>query len=162
MIPNAVANTGPYAGLWGHLKSIDHALGRTLDFGDPRKLTGLDRDRLQALIDLLEGSLPKDPDPLNVTIDFLTRCGTTEPDYSTAIDFHREIAEHPAFKEWLKTSKISFEDKVKRLIKSLEVVLVKSTPSSLFLTKEEIPQKEFQVIRAVLQSLLDETEAALC
>ena len=52
MIPNAIASTGPYAGLWSHLKSIDHALRRVLA---DTKLTELAQDRLEALLELLEG-----------------------------------------------------------------------------------------------------------
>lgn len=162
MIPNAVASTGAYAGLWGHLKSIDHALDRTLSFGDPRRLTELDRDRLQALIDLLEGSLLKETDPSHLAEDLLAHCRTVAPDYSVAVDFHQEIANHPAFKEWLKSSKCSVEYKVKRLICALTDVLTEETPKNLLgISPRDIPAQEFKVLRAILQPLLADTETAL-
>jgi len=73
MIPNALANTGPYADFWGHLKSIDHALERALnpDITSPDHdreqtldadkttpgLTDLDRDRFKALILFFKSAL---------------------------------------------------------------------------------------------------------
>ena len=159
MIPNAVASTGPYAGLWSHLKSIDHALERTLAIADPRKLTELDRDRLQTLVEFLQGSLLPNPISPSDTGDLLLHCQTTGPDYSGAIDLRQEIYDVPAFDEWSKSSKKSFEINVQRLIKAVEDVLNEGTPDQLFQQKE-IPKKELGVLRAVLQSLLAKTEMA--
>jgi hypothetical protein len=158
MIPNAVASTGPYAGLWSHLKSIDHALGRTLASADPRKLTELDRDRLQALVDFLQSSLLTDSDPLNAPGGQFLPCQTLEPDYSRAIDLREELDRIPAFKEWSRPSRKPIENSIQRLIRAVEEVLVGGTPEQLF---PEIRKKELGVLRAVVQSLLAETEIAM-
>lgn len=41
MIPNAMTSTGPYAGLWSHLRSIDYTLERVM-CTSPHKLTELE------------------------------------------------------------------------------------------------------------------------
>jgi len=163
MIPNAVASTGPYAGLWSHLKSMDHALERALRITNTGKLTELDKDRLQALIEFLQGSLPTPPDSSEEADDLFFRRQTTEPDYSGAIDLQQEVHNVHAFEEWSKPSRKSFEINVRRLIKAIEEVLGESTSNTLLpgMRQKEIPRTEFEVLRAILQSLLAETETAL-
>lgn len=157
MMQDAVASTGPYAGLWGHLKSIDHALGRVLVPGDPRRLTALDKDRLQALIGILEGSLTKYPDLADD--DAFLRCQPFEPDYSVAMDFYEKISDHQDFKAWRKSARESSGDKIKRLVKALNDILSEDN-RGLFGRKDSRKQ-EIEVLRAVLKPLLAETEAAL-
>src|SRR5947208_2936852 len=67
MIPNALAVTGPYAGLWSHLKSMDHALARALDSGNPSSLTALDKERLEALVQFFQrGLVSENSDPSTI------------------------------------------------------------------------------------------------
>ena len=49
MIPQAIANVGPYADLWSHLKSMQHALLRANAAQNARDLSMLDKERLTAL-----------------------------------------------------------------------------------------------------------------
>ena len=132
MIPDSVTSAEPYVGLWGHPKSIDHALGRTLSLGDPTRLTDPDRDRLQALIDLLEASMPKNTGSSEATEESLVRCWTTEPDYSTAMDFHSRIADHPSFREWKKSSRKSFGEKVRQFTEVLQLILARAESKRAF------------------------------
>jgi hypothetical protein len=162
MIPDSVASAEPYVGLWGHLKSIDHALGRALSSSDLKKLTELDRDRLQALIDLLKASMPEDGGSSDAAEESLIRGWTTEPDYSTAMDFHERIANHPSFREWKRSSKKSFGEKVGQLTVALQSVLEHAeSRDRTLIAKEPVPQEELEILRAVLRSILAETEAAL-
>jgi hypothetical protein len=160
MIPNAVASTGPYAGLWSHLKSMDHALDRALQTADCRRLTELDKDRLHALVELLQGGLPTSGSPEEADDLLLHCCQTTEPDYSGAIDLRQELRNVEAFEEWSRPSRKSLSDNVGRLIRAIEDFLGETSPHSL-IPQKEIPRKEFEVLRAILQSLLAETETAL-
>jgi hypothetical protein len=161
MMPDSVASSDTHVGLWGHLKSIDHALSRISSLGDPKGLTELDRDRLQALVDLLNASLAKNTDLSDTTGEFLVRCWTAEPDYSTAMDFHRLIADDLSFREWKKSSRKPFGEKVGQLTEALESVLDRAQSNEVLISKDPIPQEELKVLRAVLHSILAEIEVAL-
>src|SRR5690242_14438250 len=156
MIPNAVASTGPYAGLWSHLKSIDHALERALTLRGAR-LTELDRDRLRALIDLLQGGL-SEQEASESARSLLPFSVVAEPSYGATLDLRHRLVNVPRFQDWHKSSKKGVESKIARLIKAVEDYLDRPR-TSLF--SEEIPVEEFEVLRAVLKDLLVEAEAAL-
>ncbi len=73
MIPDALSSTGPFAGFWAHLKSIDHALCRALDSKSSLSLTELDKERLRTMADFLRESMPaQTPSP-------------ALPDFATAV-----------------------------------------------------------------------------
>lgn len=160
MIPNAIASTGPYAGLWSHLKSIDHALHRVLEDTAETELTGLDQDRLRALLELLEGGKeqgsPASPSQANL-VSMSVWSPSSGPNYTAAIDLRQELKSIKEFDNWHKPSKMGFDDKLERLIQAVSGFLAQS-PSKLF---KEPPREEFQIVRALVKSLLGNAEAEL-
>ena len=157
MIPNALADTGPYAGLWGHLKSIDHALARALNETGSCRLTDLDKDRLQALLALLQDALGTTDEAMPADADLLLRLEASRSDYSSALDLRGAIESNQAFEKWQKPSKKAFKTDLERLIKALEAH-VNSTSDTLF---HKVPRAEFQVLRSIIQSLIANAELAL-
>ncbi|HUT11466.1 MAG TPA: hypothetical protein VMY42_13275 [Thermoguttaceae bacterium] len=157
MIPNAVASTGPYAGLWSHLKSINHALERALAAGSSKELAELDIDRLRALSEFLDGGLSSAPGASGLSTSLVEYSNLTEPDYNAAIDLRSRLAYVPEFDNWLKSSKKGFDTKLQRLIASISNFL---SPSGDLLARET-PHQEFEILRAIVQSLLSEAETAL-
>lgn len=157
MIPNAVASTGPYAGLWSHLKSINHALERALAAGNSKELAELDSDRLHALSEFLDGGLSSAPGASGLSTSLVEYSNLTEPDYNAAIDLRSRLGEVPQFDNWLKISKKGFDSKLQRLIASITAFL---SPSSDFLGRD-VPREEFEILKAIVQSLLSEAETAL-
>ena len=157
MIPNAVASTGPYAGLWSHLKSIDHALQRALAAKSSKELAALDRDRLRALCEFLDGGLSSATAVSGLSTSLTDYSGITEPDYNAAIDLRSRLALVSEFENWQKASKKGFDSKLQRLIASITSFL---SPSGGLLGRE-VPRQEFEVLRAIVQSLLSEAETAL-
>ena len=157
MIPDAVASTGPYVGLWGHLKSIDHALRRVLNIDDPQRLTALDRDRLCALINDLQCSLSKYP--CLADDNAFLRCQQSETDYNAALDFSQKISDHPDFKAWRKSAKESYAAKIERLVSILRDIMTENDHDMF--SKKDIPKDEIILLRKILKPLLSETEAAL-
>jgi hypothetical protein len=172
MIPNALANTGPYADFWGHLKSIDHALDRALnpDITSPDdgieqtlvadkttpELTDLDRDRFKALILFFKSALTSKAGGGELQESLLFVAGT-HLDYSATIDIRQKITAVKEFEEWQKTAKKGFDLQLQRLIDSIENYLSKASGSFL----PVVPSKEFKILRAIVQSLLSEAEIAL-
>jgi hypothetical protein len=61
MIPQAIANAGPYADLWSHIKSMQYALGRALKAKNGGDLNSLDKERLTALARFFQGELSLKP-----------------------------------------------------------------------------------------------------
>lgn len=157
MIPNALANTGPYAGLWGHLKSIEHALVRTLDGAMTGSITELDKDRLLALRALLQDILYMSRDTGLSVNDDLISPEASHSDYSLAFDFRAKIESNHEFDQWQKPSRKSFVDDLERLIKALDS-FVSSTPRTLF---KNVPREEFRVLSSIVQSLVSDAELAL-
>ncbi len=157
MIPNAVASTGPYAGLWSHLKSIDHALGRALDSGSLKKLTELDRERIHALTELFRRGLVSSGLSSHVQTDLLVYSQGGDPEYASALELKERIPAVAAFQNWKSARNLGFEKKVQLLIEKAEAFLNK--PSSLF--PKDAPREEFEVLRAIVQSLISDAEAAL-
>lgn len=157
MLPNAIASTGPSAGLWSHLKSIDHALERALARrGGP--IADLDRDRLLALVELLQGGSSGEQGEHQVAKSLLPYSERAEPSYETALDLRHRILGIQKFQDWQKSSKKGTESKVARLVKAIEEYL-STQRKDLF--SQATPVEEFEVLRAVLQELLVELEVAL-
>lgn len=172
MIPNALANTGPYADFWGHLKSIDHALERaintitnadynierTIGVGETTStLTDLDKDRLNAMVLFFKSALnPRSTDSAEsrTVPSFLV---DTHLDYSSTIDVRQKITAVREFEEWQKTAKKGIESKLQRLIDSVENYLNNASASFI----PEAPKEEFEILQAIIQSLLSEAEIAL-
>ncbi len=157
MIPNAITNDGPYADFWRHLKSIDHVLERILDPNiAEKKLTELDRDRLNALIAFLQGGLPVETQPQNLSADLLRHALSTKPEYSSAINLRSKISEIQEFNNWPKLAKKGYEAKIHRLIQATQEYLTTSL-TTLFPS----PTEELAILHAVIHSLVRNTEAAM-
>ncbi len=155
MIPNALASTGPYADLWGYLKSIEHALARSMSAID---LTDLDQDRLEALISLLEDTLsPEDHDLLSDQ-NFLDIIDSWHSDYSSGLDLRSVVESNERFKLWRRSSKKSFEEDIQRLISIIRRHL-DGANKGLF--QAPPPSKEFEVLHSIVTSLLLDVELTL-
>jgi hypothetical protein len=153
MIPQAIANTGPYAGLWSDLKSMRHAVDRVLNPKTRSDLTELDQARLRALAALLRTEL----DPDSGHSEFLS-LAAPEPRYSLDFDLRKVLRDTKIFEEWHRASKLGFREKTTRLIAALEDYLPKLS-SNLFAS--EPPREEFAILDAVLSELLRRTETEL-
>ena len=152
MIPQALTNIGPYAGLWSDLKSMRHAIDRAMKADT--KLTELDHSRLQALADFLRNEL--DPKPEGENEFLLLTSG--EPRYSLDIDLRQIVKGLPIFEQWHRSSKMSFKDKKLKLFTALEDYLSKF---SSYLFPNNPPQEEFKIFHAILTELLARTESTL-
>jgi len=158
MIPNAVASTGPYAGLWSHLKSIDHALDRVLNAPSANGLTELDKERLQALAQLLRQGISPDDTSSPPPFDLFVRSNGVEPEYGSGFDLITRIKSVPEFDAWRKAARPGFEQKLQSLIDSPEA-FVGRLSTSLFV--KDVPRAEFQILKAIVQSLLFDAEASI-
>lgn len=154
MIPQAIANTGPYAGLWSDLKSMRHALQRAMAAPAKGELTELDRARLSALADFLKNEL--DPKPVE-ECEFLS-LASAGPQYSLDVDLRQLVKGLKAFEEWHRAAKMSCRDKALKLIGALEGYLGKVS-GNLF--PNNPPAEEFKILDAILSELLSRTETAL-
>ncbi len=158
MIPNAMTSTGPYAGLWSHLKSIDHAIERITFVDSPQELSELDKDRLIALQKFLKGGIEIDVNSRNPFESLLNNKTSSEPEYSSAIDLRTRISDIPEFNNWQKKAKKGYEDKIKRLTDFIESYLVKS---EILLFQKDEKKEEFIILRSILHSLLSDAEIAM-
>ncbi|MEO8495011.1 MAG: hypothetical protein ABI614_08065 [Planctomycetota bacterium] len=118
----------------------------------------LDRERLHALIQFLEGALSQNTSASPPQTGLLVHSQVSEPNYSSAIDLRERISAVPAFDNWRKTSKQGFEQKLQRLISEIRNFV--NTPSPGLFPKNA-SHSEFEVLRAIIQSLLSDAEAAL-
>lgn len=154
MIPQAIASTGPYAGLWSDLKSMRHALDRAMKASTRSDLAELDLSRLRSLVEFLRAEL--DPKAAGET-EFLS-LASTEPKYSLDIDLRQLLKGLDIFEQWHRAGKLAFKEKTIRLITSLEEYLDKV---SCNLFPSNPPQEEFKILYTVLSELLLRTETAL-
>lgn len=157
MIPNAMAKSGPYADLWGHLKSIDHALERTLSGANREKVSELDIDRLRALVELLKGAQVGDSVDQPFAPDQLLFSEFNQSDYGSAIDLKYKFSTVSEFNDFQRSSKKGFNAKLEKLLDDTEEYLT----STSGLVPGEAPTKVFEVLRAIVRSLLSEVEVAL-
>ncbi len=158
MIPNAMTSTGPYAGLWSHLKSIDHTIERITQIDSPDKLSELDKDRLIALEIFLRGGLENDKSPDEKFESLFSHAVLSEPEYTSAIDLRARINTIPAFSNWQKSSKKSYKHKIERLISVIDHYL---SESSVLLFPRGGVKEEFEVLRSIIHSLLSDAEIAM-
>ena len=158
MIPNAMTSTGPYAGLWSHLKSIDHTIERIAQIDSPNKLSELDRDRLIALERFLRGGLENEGNSLKNFESLFSPVILSEPEYTSAFDLRARINTIPAFSNWQKSSKKSYAYKIKRLIDVIDNCLSESS-TSLF--PNDVHKEEFEVLHSIIHSLLSDAEIAM-
>ncbi len=157
MLPNAITNTGPYAGFWSHLKSIDHVLERILNPDvSAEKLSELDRDRLKALVDFLKDGLLSESTTPDIHQDLLNHAISTKPEYSSALNLRAKVNEIEAFNNWKKKAKKGPDEIIQRLIQSTQDYL---TSPPLILTESQ--KEELWVIHAIIHTLVFETEAAM-
>jgi hypothetical protein len=153
MIPQAIANTGPYAGLWSDLKSMRYALDRVLNAKTRSELTDLDGARLRALAALLRSELDTDAGHS----EFLS-LAAPEPRYSLDFDLRKVLRDIKIFDDWHRASKLSFKEKTTRLITALDDYLPKLS-GNLF--PNDPPREEFAILDALLSELLRRTETEL-
>jgi hypothetical protein len=154
MIPQAITNTGPYAGLWSDLKSMRHALERATKAKTMSDIAELDRTRLEALAKFLRTEL--DPKPVG-EYEFLSLT-SNEPRYSLDVDLRQLLKALPEFEQWHRAGKLAFKEKTEKLIDALEDYIKKLT-GNLF--PKNPPGEEFKILHAVLSELLLRTETAL-
>ncbi len=154
MIPNALATTEPYASLWAHLKSMDHALERATTGADT---TELDRDRMRALVVFLRGGLGK-PESESRPVSLLDYMQADEPDYSAAFDLKQQVTSVAQFRDWPKLAKNGYEERMRRLIQAVDDYLGEMNGQSV---PTRVPAEEFAVLRAILRVLVAEAEASL-
>lgn len=153
-----MTSTGPYAGFWSHLKSIDHAIERIIFVKSPRELSELDRDRLIALQKFLKGGLEIDVNSRNLFESLLSHKILSEPEYSSAIDLRTRINDIPEFNNWQKKAKKGYEDKIKRLTDFIDSYL---SDSEILLFQKHEDNEEFLVLRSIIHSLLSDAEIAM-
>ena len=158
MIPNALASTGAYAGLWSYLKSIEHALDRALEAENTDSLTELDRERLMSLASFLESGVTPGGLPSLENLDLSKYAQSGETDYASAIDLRTLIAQVGDFEAWMKSSKMGLEKKVQRLVATLRGFV---SPGERSLFHKDFPVEELDTLRAIVQTLLSDAEAAL-
>ena len=156
MIPNALLSGGPYAGLWSHLKTIDHAIARIMAAESSKDITELDRERLLALTSLLESSLKTNAETGD-SVQQLQYSEDAEPNYGSAIDLRGRIASIDDFTSWQKTSKSGIDKKLARLV-HVTKDFVNNSSEGLF---PKVPLEEFRLLRKIVQGLLADAETAL-
>ena len=157
MITNMLAKTGPYAGLWAHLKSIDHALSRVLDKGRGGVLTELDKDRLQALSDLLNSALVSADEPTNLKNKFNFPTGTDRSEYGLALNLRNAIESNEIFRQWQEKARKPFKQDVERLIRAVD----KCRTTSAQTLVADVPRLECETLRAIIETLLCDAEVTL-
>jgi len=156
MLPNAITNTGPYAGFWSHLKSIDHVLERIITSSSMEKLTELDRDRLNALMNFLKDGLSAESTTPDISRDLLKHALSSKPEYSSALNLRDRINEIDEFINWNKKAKKGYEEKINKLIQATDAYL---TSPPLILTESQ--KEELLVMHAIIHSLVFDAEAAM-
>ncbi len=152
MIPNSLSSTGPYAGLWSHLKSIDHALARVQN----GEISDLDKERLGALIEILRGGLSATVTDAPETPNFLVLANEDQPDYRSAFELRSVLSSVGEFTAWKSKSKMPVDTKVQKLIDALHRVIGEKR-----LFPHDLPQEELSVLQAISKSLLSDAESSL-
>ena len=160
MIPNAIVSTGPYADLWSHLKSIDHALGRISTIEQFKDLTDLDKDRLSVLKEFLSSALAPDSDGTHFSPQLLESALSHQPNYSSAINLRHRLMEISEFVEWDKVSKneSQIDKKIIKLIDFIDSYL-NDISSSLF--SKLSSSDEIKVLRSIINAILSDVEIEL-
>jgi hypothetical protein len=158
MIPQAIANNGPYADLWSHLKSIQHALMRAIGAQTAKDLSDLDKEQLNGLARFLRSELSQKTEPDAFTFAGFGGQQTNEPTYSLNIDLQQLLRTLPAFEEWHATQKLGFEKKWQRLVAALEAY-TGNWGGTLLLNHP--PREEFQILQRIISELLVHAESAL-
>lgn len=158
MIPQAIANVGPYADLWSHLKSMQHALDRALKAQTVKDLSSLDRERLNALSRFLRSELSQKTAPEKFSFAGFGAQPSSEPTYSLDVDLQQLVKSLPEFEEWHAAQKMGFEKKWQKLVAALESY-AESLGDSLLPNQQ--PREEFQIVQKIVSELLLHAESAL-
>src|SRR5258708_1562976 len=143
MIPQAITNTGPYAGLWSDLKSTRHALERVMKASTMSDLAELDRARLQSLADFLRNQL----DPNQTGANEFLSLAKTEPRYSLDADLRQLVKGIAVFEQWHRSGKLGFNEKAQKLIAALDGYVQKLSDE---LFPDNPPEEDFKVVHAIL------------
>lgn len=152
VIPNATASTSPYADHWAQLKSVHYALSRALDPKNQIGLSDLDRERLQALVEALKTVVADQAGSETFKQAGASKDSVLHP----GTDLRDQIAAVPEFDAWRKTSKKGVDHNLQRLIQASETFL---QSRQLFTSK--VPREEFEILRAIVRSLVSASEVAL-
>ena len=158
MIPQAIANVGPYADLWSHLKSMQYALGRVLKAKNGGDLNSLDKERLTVLASFFHGELSLKTPTDTVSFAGFGGQSSAEPTYSLDFDLQAMIKGLPEFESWHAAAKLGFDKKWQRLVSALETY---TNGISGSLLPNQPPREEFQILQRILSELLLRTESAL-
>jgi len=159
MIPNALASTGAYADFWSHLKSMDYALERCVDL-KVLSMEQLDKERLGALaIFFRENFLANSPNnALAFDPDSFPHESASRAKFVPDFDIKQRLQEVSDLRAWHRASKMGLEKKIDKLITALEEFTDKA-PKEIF--KKDVPVEEFKILRAILHTILSETQSAL-
>ncbi len=157
MIPSAITSTGPYADVWSYLKSIDHAIERVLDSSVTRA-TPLDKDRLSALIDLLNNSVAPEVELASESISFMNNIGSPYPDYSSAINLRSKVESNKDFIIWKKKNRKKAEDLLAKLKHAVERYILESDDSLFQLGKHT---DELKILQSIMGDLIADAEVAM-
>ena len=125
------------------------------------ELSELDRDRLDALISLLHGGLSTAGQSSHLSTSLRDCSVSSGPDFRSGIDLRRRLTRVVEFEEWKKASRLAFDAKVNRLIQTVEGFLHGATGKFPAVVPAVVPQKELEVLHAIVRSLLAEAETAL-
>jgi len=159
MLPSAVTSTGPYAGFWSYLRTLEHALDRAAEADAQRgRLAPLDVDRLSNLASFLRAALRAQASSAELTNEFLAGQPSAEPDYRCALDLRTRIRSLQSFAQWRRSSKEGYERKLRALIDTIEEYVATAGPE---LIAHTFPHQEATVLRELLDSLLLDAETAL-
>ncbi|MCP4704839.1 MAG: hypothetical protein GY865_09540 [candidate division Zixibacteria bacterium] len=158
MIPSALTNRGPYATIWGHIKSIDNALGRALDEKGQDTLTDLDRNRIEELIVFLKDAILTESTGTDVKPESLFSMDAGRSEFSSAIDLRQKLNTIKIFQEWHKPSKRALDASIERLTNAAAGYL-KSSEGVLF--PKNVPRKEFSIMKSIITALLIDAETDL-
>lgn len=155
---NALSSTSMYVNWWCHLDSIRHVLAKILDPDNKTPLNELDRERLEALIELVKGihASSESVDPLSE--EFLAKLNEPEAAYTPDVDFEECFRSSKRFNEWQKASKIGFEKKTQKLLAALENYVTSSKDQ---LIPRHAPHEEFRVLKDVVEKLLTDAQFLL-
>ena len=158
MLPNAIANTGPYASLWSHLRTLRHALERTGADQKVERLTDLDIDRLLALKEFLQTALDPTDSGVISSEENRTNLEPIRIPYGFAMDLRSRIVGLDAFSRWKEASKIGYEKKMQGLIHAIDRYLEEVKPR---LITVNFPTEEHAVLTCLLDRLLADAEMSL-
>jgi hypothetical protein len=87
---------------------------------------------------------------------------SNEPAYAEALDLRARLESLDELKNWRATSKLGFDNKLKRLNDAIDGFVHQPKGGLLPVSfSREVPREEFALLRVAVQSILSDAEAAL-